>query len=100
MLLKIKTDFIYAENVKRARRDTVARKHRGPNASKGVAVVPAKPLQAMAECIICVDTPANTAFIPCGHKTFCEPCAQQLLQGKGEFPTCRGPITAVLKLYS
>ncbi|OQV19711.1 hypothetical protein BV898_06252 [Hypsibius exemplaris] len=103
MLLKIKTDFIYAEDVRRARQDTANRKHQGSNVSEGIAVVAAKPSaspQEMAnECIICVDIPANTAFIPCGHKTFCEPCARQIFQGKKECPTCRGRVTSVLRLF-
>ncbi|OQV19706.1 hypothetical protein BV898_06247 [Hypsibius exemplaris] len=100
MLLRIKTDFNYAEDMRMARRDTAARKHQGSNAWEGVTVVPAKPPQeTVADCIICVDIPSNTAFIPCGHKTFCESCAEQILQGNGECPTCRGPITSVLRLY-
>ncbi|OQV19703.1 hypothetical protein BV898_06244 [Hypsibius exemplaris] len=55
--------------------------------------------QIAEECIICVDNPANVAFSPCGHKTFCEPCAQQIFQGNGVCPTCRGRITSVLRLY-
>ncbi|OQV19705.1 hypothetical protein BV898_06246 [Hypsibius exemplaris] len=100
-LLRIKSDFNYAEDIRR--HEMAQRAHQQSNASEGVAVVGAKasaPSQAMSdECIICVDIPANTAFIPCGHKTFCEPCAQQIFQGKGECPTCRGRITSVLRLY-
>ncbi|OQV14454.1 hypothetical protein BV898_11296 [Hypsibius exemplaris] len=102
MLLKLKTDFIYAEDMRRARREAIVRKHQGSNPSEGVAVAASKtsaPPQEMAECIICVDIPANTAFFPCGHKTFCEPCAQKIFQGKEKCPTCRGSITAVLRLY-
>ncbi|OQV19710.1 hypothetical protein BV898_06251 [Hypsibius exemplaris] len=106
MLLRLETDFNYAESARRdemAQRDAAARARQGSNASEGVVVVAAKaslPPQEMAnECIICVDMSADTAFVPCGHKTFCEPCAQEIFQGKGECPTCRGRITAILRLF-
>jgi hypothetical protein len=48
-------------------------------------------------CSVCFDKPANAAFIPCGHASFCLECGEQL-KGK-PCPLCMRPVTSVLKIY-
>ena len=39
-------------------------------------------------CAICLESPPNVTFVPCGHKMTCEQCAERVR----ECPSCRAPI--------
>lgn len=51
------------------------------------------------ECSICLDIPANTAVIPCGHRDFCYVCLSQQQQKNNPCPKCNGVIRGILRLY-
>ena len=46
-------------------------------------------------CIICMDSPIDSAFIPCGHMTACLSCARRL----NACPICREGIADVLHTF-
>lgn len=45
------------------------------------------------ECAICYDNPRDFLFIPCGHRGFCESCADTLIDQNRTCPICRNEIT-------
>lgn len=48
-------------------------------------------LKILDECLVCMNEPRNTAFLPCGHSATCVPCAFAL-----EFcPVCRVKIQSI-----
>ncbi|HMC99822.1 MAG TPA: RING-HC finger protein, partial [Ferruginibacter sp.] len=52
-------------------------------------------------CCICTTEPADTAVIPCGHKSFCYTCINayhEQYPQKG-CPVCRGDIIMMTKIY-
>ena len=50
-------------------------------------------------CCVCMDRPATSAFVPCGHMCACLTCAQDLEHG-GQCPICRGEIAMTLRIYA
>ncbi|GKT29883.1 hypothetical protein ADUPG1_014257, partial [Aduncisulcus paluster] len=40
-------------------------------------------------CAICMDKAVNIAFIPCGHATCCQRCAEKIMESSGKCPLCR-----------
>lgn len=55
----------------------------------------------MTECCICTDNIADTATIPCGHKSFCYSCINDYHTTnpyKG-CPVCRKEIMMVTKIF-
>lgn len=48
-----------------------------------------------AECVVCMEKPRDTAFIPCGHAICCSACATSLRN----CPSCRGQITGRLRVF-
>ena len=49
-------------------------------------------------CSICMDSPIDSAFIPCGHQAACIDCARRL-HGNAPCPICREPIADVLQTF-
>ena len=56
---------------------------------------PASTDLASTECAICLDGNAEYAVIPCGHRCLCASC----IKAVSECPMCRGPMTAVLRIF-
>ena len=50
-------------------------------------------------CSICMDAPRDTALTPCGHYSYCEDCARNVLIAKGGCPICRKCVTGWLRIY-
>lgn len=50
-----------------------------------------------ADCIVCMESEATCALIPCGHQHFCAACATQYI-GK-PCPTCRTTASAQLRVF-
>ena len=48
------------------------------------------------ECCICMDSPAEICFLPCGHVTCCSNCSVALQS----CPICRGPIDLKIQILS
>lgn len=46
-------------------------------------------------CIKCHTKKRNTFILDCGHKVFCQECAQESLRNKEKCPLCRFPIVKV-----
>lgn len=53
---------------------------------------------ASPECVICMDTVASHAIVPCGHKIVCERCAPAAVAG-GRCPACRAEIQSAIKIF-
>jgi hypothetical protein len=68
----------------------------GPYDNSPVATEPE--IVLVKECIICMDKTAESAFVPCGHASFCEVCAKRAFILKKQCPVCRRRAGLVLKL--
>eukprot|EP00439_Symbiodinium_sp_Y106_P069951 s511_g12.t1 len=53
--------------------------------------------QAQNQCVVCLDAPANMAFVPCGHLAVCEACAGQL--ERLICPVCRQTSQSILHIF-
>ncbi len=47
------------------------------------------------DCIICMDSPACVALMPCWHATYCAGCADKL----EKCPQCKTPVEGRQKFY-
>ena len=54
-----------------------------PDVSESVGALESEEL-----CVICLDRPSSTAYLPCGHKVTCAGCGPTWLQRQGALPTC------------
>eukprot|EP00392_Amoebophrya_sp_AT5.2_P007349 g7363.t1 len=43
-------------------------------------------------CVICMDRPALSKFLPCGHQIVCADCGSEWLSRKSTCPICRGEV--------
>lgn len=52
-------------------------------------------------CVVCLDAQADHAIIPCGHANVCYECITFIKHSKDNAPcpTCRTPITQVVRLF-
>uniref|UniRef100_A0A7S4SA61 RING-type domain-containing protein n=1 Tax=Alexandrium monilatum TaxID=311494 RepID=A0A7S4SA61_9DINO len=51
-------------------------------------------------CAICMERPADTAVVPCGHMCGCFACLQALHGAQGaQCPICRGPVASTIRIY-
>jgi len=54
-------------------------------------------------CVVCMDSKAACAFVPCGHLAACEACAKAISLQHGCCPKCRGALDAgspFLRIYA
>ena len=60
-----------------------------------------KTKQANQLCICCVDAVRSWAMYPCGHRAFCQECAQKILsQGQQKYcPVCREEVVSCNRIY-
>lgn len=52
------------------------------------------------ECVICMDMPANTAMVPCGHLVTCFNCAETLKEKRPLCPICRQEVVMTCKIFA
>ena len=50
-------------------------------------------------CCVCLDHPATSAFVPCGHMCVCDACVLEM-EVDGQCPICRGEIAMTLKIFT
>lgn len=52
-------------------------------------------------CVVCLDAQADHAIIPCGHANVCYECITFIKHSKDNAPcpTCRTPITQIVRLF-
>ncbi len=50
-------------------------------------------------CCVCLDCPATSAFVPCGHMCVCDDCAPEM-EDDGQCPICRGEIVMTMKIFT
>ncbi len=48
------------------------------------------------ECIICLDSPSEKIFLPCGHKCTCGDCSDELRKFSNSCPMCRRDIQGII----
>eukprot|EP01083_Nonionella_stella_P022055 60987_1 len=53
------------------------------------------PVDQDGTCIVCMESLAIVAFVPCGHMKMCEYCASIV----HECPLCRGNINSRMRIY-
>ncbi|KAH7521992.1 hypothetical protein FEM48_Zijuj07G0090600 [Ziziphus jujuba var. spinosa] len=53
-----------------------------------------------SSCIICLDAPVESAWVPCGHMVGCMSCLNEINDAKGTCPVCRAKIHQVLRVYT
>ncbi len=51
--------------------------------------------QKIADCVICLNAPAEWLIVPCGHKVCCQPCGNILVN----CPICRSSKTQLVKVF-
>jgi len=53
------------------------------------------------KCVICLERPANTAVVPCGHACGCFTCMQNIhSSSNSKCPICRATMTSILRIYN
>lgn len=53
-----------------------------------------------SQCAVCMDRPSDSAVVPCGHMCGCHVCLEQVrVSALPHCPICRGPVTAVIRIY-
>jgi hypothetical protein len=50
-------------------------------------------------CVYCLEHSIRYAFIPCGHFSCCEICANEIMATSKLCPSCTGPCSDTLKIY-
>jgi len=51
-------------------------------------------------CAVCMERPADTAVVPCGHMCGCFTCMQSIHGSPdAQCPMCRGPMTSTIRIY-
>jgi len=59
--------------------------------------------QGKAECVVCQNSDASRAVVPCGHHCLCDECAEQLASRTTTSrlcPLCRGVLSSTLKIFT
>ncbi len=53
------------------------------------------------DCVVCFDAAMTHAFVPCGHRCACEPCAKRIMSGVFGLrcPICRAECDMTLRIY-
>ena len=51
-------------------------------------------------CIVCLDSRAEAACIPCGHMAGCLTCLKMIETKSRQCPVCRAKIDQVVKIYA
>ena len=54
-----------------------------------------EPIVETQECVICMDSQKNTAFVPCGHIATCDNCSMTVKS----CPICRADAVSTLRVY-
>jgi len=55
---------------------------------------------AKHECVVCLDAAVTMAFVPCGHRCVCEPCAAAVRAAPGRAcVVCRRSITDSVRIF-
>jgi hypothetical protein len=51
-------------------------------------------------CVVCLEAPADSAIVPCGHMCGCHSCLVRIqTSGSALCPICRGPVTSTIRIY-
>eukprot|EP00928_Gymnodinium_smaydae_P073720 TRINITY_DN56872_c0_g1_i1.p1 TRINITY_DN56872_c0_g1~~TRINITY_DN56872_c0_g1_i1.p1 ORF type:complete len:656 (+),score=39.55 TRINITY_DN56872_c0_g1_i1:42-2009(+) len=51
-------------------------------------------------CVVCLESPADSAVIPCGHMCGCQSCLQSIKSSREALcPICRGPVSSVIRIF-
>ena len=57
-------------------------------------------LATPSQCIVCWESDATHAFVPCGHRCVCDICGKQLLARElKKCPVCRASYQRLMKVY-
>jgi len=52
-------------------------------------------------CVVCLASPKTHAFVPCGHRCVCGPCAKELCpDDRGTCPVCRAEAQHVIHIFT
>ena len=54
-----------------------------------------------ASCVVCMNSAATHALVPCGHRIVCNGCASTVMEegGTKRCPVCRKTVTGTLRIY-
>lgn len=51
-------------------------------------------------CVVCLEKPADSAVVPCGHMCGCHECLTGIKGSKDPVcPMCRGPMSSTIRIY-
>lgn len=59
----------------------------------------ASPSPTVEVCSVCLDSPRNAVFVPCGHLHCCIACAKIIASGSAACPICRAHIVQTIQVY-
>ena len=52
-------------------------------------------------CVVCLEGSRTHAFLPCGHRSVCQRCADRVIAAKKDFcPMCREPFQSVVRIFT
>jgi hypothetical protein len=90
------TVYFHSWNATSDKRIDVGTDNKGPDTNAPPPIpISKKPESADKPCVVCQDTPKNTAFQPCGHYVCCASCALEMKL----CPICRRNISSRLKIF-
>ncbi|CAJ1344413.1 unnamed protein product [Effrenium voratum] len=50
-------------------------------------------------CVVCLEQPADTAVVPCGHMCGCHRCMNAIMEAERLCPVCRGTASSIMRIY-
>lgn len=50
-------------------------------------------------CVVCLEHPADTAVVPCGHLCGCHRCMTGIMAAERLCPVCRGEASSTMRIY-
>ncbi|CAE7030141.1 LUL3 [Symbiodinium natans] len=57
------------------------------------------PVQEDGACVVCLERPADTAVVPCGHLCLCQRCADAMRGQTTLCPMCRNEASSTVRIY-
>ncbi|KAI1240292.1 hypothetical protein IHE44_0011751 [Lamprotornis superbus] len=52
------------------------------------------------DCVLCLESEASAALVPCGHNLFCLPCAGRICAGDAPAcPVCQSAVTQAIQIH-
>lgn len=71
-----------------------------PGSAPAAGTPPAGSDDDQGMCVVCLDIPADTAVVPCGHMCGCSACLNAIqASSDAHCPMCRGPMSSTIRIF-